>query len=116
MRQHRSIARDLTWITILAVALAGCAASATPLEEPRHPEKKRPEPARSASDGEVLGAHGQSPEDTLEGSPTNEHAAPGWEEEEPEDCAKTPEAKEEAAAATTPTAKKKRPCPPAEPQ
>ncbi len=100
------------------VLLAGCGASSSPAEEPRYPEKKRPEPARSASDGEVLGAHGQSPEDTLEGSPTNEHPAPGWEGEEAtpgatEDCVKETEAKG-AADPSPDSKKKKRPCPPAE--
>ena len=68
------------WICV-ALALAACGASSGKNEEPRYPEKRRPPPARSASDGEVLGAHGQSPEDTLEGSPTNLHPAPGWEGE-----------------------------------
>jgi hypothetical protein len=65
----------------IALLLAGCGAPSGTNEEPRYPEKRRPPPLRSASDGEVMGASGQSPEDTLEGSPTNLHAAPGWEGE-----------------------------------
>lgn len=76
---HRQLGR-----ACLVVALAGllqaCAGSPGG-SEGRYPEKKRPEPARSASDGEVLGAQQQSPEDTLEGSLTNEHAAPNPREE-----------------------------------
>jgi hypothetical protein len=121
MRHHRRSVRQAAWSFSCAaglVLLAGCSASSSPAEEPRYPEKRRPEPARSASDGEVLGAHGQSPEDTLEGSPTNEHPAPGWEGEEPQpaplkDCSKDPEEKVEAAISPDPQ-KKKRPCPPAE--
>ena len=89
MRQHRWIGCAVTWSAVFSVlplvstlalsaALAGCSAPAGGNEEPRYPEKKRPEPLRSASDGEVMGANRQSPEDTLEGSPTNEHPAPGW--------------------------------------
>jgi hypothetical protein len=47
-------------------------------ESARYPEKKRPEPVRSASDGEVLGADEQAPEDTLAGSASTDHPAPGW--------------------------------------
>ena len=61
----------------IAWALAACGGSAGLNEEPRYPEKRRPATLRSASDGEVMGANGQSPEDTLEGSPTNLHPAPG---------------------------------------
>jgi hypothetical protein len=69
------------WILAIAFAtlLQGCSGATA---DGRYPEKKRPEPARSASDGEVLGAHGQSPEDTLEASPTNLHPAAGQPEEE----------------------------------
>lgn len=59
----------------LALGLVACAGGAAGTSD-RYPEKKRPEPARSASDDEVLGASEQSPSDTLEGSLTNEHAAP----------------------------------------
>ena len=54
--------------------LAGCAAGGAATSE-RYPEKKRPEPLRSASDGQVMGADQISPEDRLEASPTNEHGA-----------------------------------------
>jgi hypothetical protein len=56
----------------------GCAGSPEPVAEPRYPEKRRPPPLRSASDGEVLGADGIAPEDRLEASPTNQHPAKGW--------------------------------------
>jgi hypothetical protein len=59
----------------LALGLAACAGAGAAASD-RYPEQKRPEPARSASDGEVLGASKQSPADTLEGSLTNEHPAP----------------------------------------
>jgi hypothetical protein len=113
-----------TTVAASIVFLLACGTAAPPAG-PRHPEKKAPEAARSASDGEVLGAHGQSPSDTLEGSPTNEHAAPGWSgeaatplapgagEPEPEDCLEAP--KQQPGAAVSPAGdKKKRPCPPAE--
>jgi|SRR5690349_15740669 len=62
-------------VGLAAVApLAGCAAGGAATSE-RYPEKKRPEPLRSASDGQVMGADQISPEDRLEVSPTNEHGA-----------------------------------------
>jgi hypothetical protein len=67
--QALSLALLLAW----GNACAGGGAGASE----RYPEKKRPEAPRSASDGEVLGAGQQDPADTLEGSLTNEHAAPG---------------------------------------
>jgi hypothetical protein len=67
----------------ISVALAqGCAGTDSAGESSRYPEKKRPEPARSASDGEILGANRQAPDDTLEASVTNEHGAAGWAEED----------------------------------
>ena len=82
-----------TWLLVTTLAGLMHACSASPASsEGRYPEKKRPEPARSASDGEILGAQRQSPEDTLEGSLTNEHGAPNPHEEraeknpEPEPC------------------------------
>jgi len=67
-------------LLLAALALAACTPSQG-TEEPRYPEKRRPPPLRSASDGEIMGANRQSPEDTLEGSPTNLHPAHGWEGE-----------------------------------
>lgn len=154
MRQNRRIGRAVTcsWVfsaLALCAALApagvltACSAPPSGGEEPRYPEKRRPEPLRSASDGEVMGANRQSPEDTLEGSPTNEHPAPGWTVEdgklapdrekkggtapsapappaapaapppEPEDCLADPKAKGEATSPARP-GKKKQPCPPTE--
>jgi hypothetical protein len=67
----------------ISVALAqACAGADSGGESSRYPEKKRPEPARSASDGEILGANRQAPEDTLEASVTNEHGAAGWAHED----------------------------------
>jgi hypothetical protein len=67
----------------ICVALAqACAGADSAGESSRYPEKKRPEPARSASDGEILGANQQAPEDTLEASVTNEHGAAGWAHED----------------------------------
>jgi hypothetical protein len=72
----------------LGVALAalspslGCSGSAEPAAEPRYPEKRRPPPLRSASDGEIMGADRVPPEDRLEASPTNQHPAAGWVMEE----------------------------------
>lgn len=132
--QFALTAACVSWLSV------SCAASAPNARErpadSRYPEKKRPEPARSASDGEVLGAHGQSPEDTLQGSPTNEHPAPGWKLEDgklvpdPEwrrgegadapTGAPNPEQSEDcepirqgAAGAPSPGSSGKRPCPPA---
>jgi hypothetical protein len=66
-----------------ALAAAGCAAS--PAQHPgpaRSPTRDYPEPLISASDGTVLGAHDQSPSDTLEAGPTNERPARGWKVED----------------------------------
>jgi hypothetical protein len=96
------------WIWALSLAALGqsCAGGASG-DPGRYPEK-RPEPARSASDGEVLGAHGQSPEDTLEASPTNLHPATGWEEEE---CVAGADA-EKGSTVLLANGKPKRVCPP----
>ena len=106
------------------MTLPGCGA-ASPREAERYPEKKRPEPLRSASDGEVMGANEQSPEDTLEGSPTNLHAAPqgpGAEKPEAEqarerlaheECEK--QNQQATAGSDDAPPKKKRLCPPAPP-
>jgi hypothetical protein len=64
-----------------ALALGACSPAPVNNQEPRYPEKRRPPPLRSASDGEVMGANRQAIDDTLEGSPTNLHPAPGWEGE-----------------------------------
>lgn len=65
-------------LPVLGVSALGCAGSSEPVAEPRYPEKRRPPPLRSASDGEILGADRVAPEDRLEASPTNEHPAKGW--------------------------------------
>lgn len=65
-------------LPLLGISAVGCAGSPEPAAEPRYPEKRRPPPLRSASDGEILGADRVPPEDRLEASPTNEHPAKGW--------------------------------------
>lgn len=67
-----------TLLPLLGVSALGCAGGSEPAAEPRHPEKRRPPPLRSASDGEIMGADGVAPEDRLEASPTNAHPAKGW--------------------------------------
>lgn len=89
----------------IALALGACAPAPVNNQEPRYPEKRRPPELRSASDGEVMGANRQSIDDTLEGSPTNQHPAPGWEGEKgaaerAKDADCVPEA--QTASATTP--------------
>jgi hypothetical protein len=77
----------LSCVTLSCVALScvGCAAPQSPAEKPpsyfRSPTLDYQDPPRSASDGEVMGANKQSPDETLQASPTNEHLAPGWEVE-----------------------------------
>jgi len=110
------------WLALAAALGLACAGGGAAPSD-RYPEKKRPEPARSASDDEVLGAHRQDPADTLEGSLTNEHAAPrsphaeepaeaAHERLEHEECVEAREAESQAAA---PGARRKRVCPPAPP-
>jgi hypothetical protein len=77
---HSAAALGLA-LTVLLPSV-GCSGSAEPAAEPRYPEKKRPPPLRSASDGEIMGADGVPPEDRLEASPTNTHPAAGWVVEE----------------------------------
>jgi hypothetical protein len=72
-------------VAVCAVILgaASCAAPQTAPEKPpsyfRSPTLDYQDQPRSASDGEVMGANKQSPDETLQASPTNEHLAPGWE-------------------------------------
>jgi hypothetical protein len=109
---------------LLSGALGACAGAA-PAEASRYPEKKRPEPLRSASDGEVLGASQQSPEDTLEGSLTTGHAAPKGPRAEtpeaeaqpplgPDDCDEAPQ-RPPLVGSGSAQPKKKRDCPPPPP-
>jgi hypothetical protein len=73
----------LSGLLLLSLGLtAACGSGAAEnAADARYPEQRRPPPLRSASDGEVMGADQQTPEDRLEASPTNEHAAHGWEVE-----------------------------------
>jgi hypothetical protein len=70
----------LSGLLLLSLALTAACGAGTGenTADARYPEKRRPPPLRSASDGEVMGADQQTPEDRLEASPTNEHAARGW--------------------------------------
>lgn len=108
---------------LAAPGLAGCAGAA-PQETERYPEKKRPEPLRSASDGEVMGANQQAPEDTLEGSLTTGHAAPkgpraeaeeAHQRLEHEECEEANQKPVASADGTVAPPKKKKLCPPAPP-
>jgi len=62
----------------LVLLMQSCAGGDSVGESARYPEKKRPEPLRSASDGEIMGADGVSPDDRLEGSATPQHPGAGW--------------------------------------
>jgi hypothetical protein len=67
---------------VLAVVAAACASNQAPPKAPeytRSPARDYAEPPRSASDGQVIGAHGQAPADWILVLPTNEHPAAGWE-------------------------------------
>ena len=70
-------AAPLAAASLLAACLMSSCAGAGSGANDRYPEKKHPDAPRSASDGEVLGAQRQDPADTLAGSLTNEHGAPG---------------------------------------
>ena len=80
-RQNSGSSLQVRRLFCVALALGACAPAPVNNQEPRYPEKRRPPPLRSASDGEVMGANRQSIDDTLEGSPTNLHPAKGWEGE-----------------------------------
>jgi hypothetical protein len=68
----------LGWLALSLALSSACGGGAGAGADSRYPEKRRPPPLRSASDGEVLGANQQAPEDTLEALPTNQHPAMGW--------------------------------------
>jgi hypothetical protein len=71
----------LRW-TMLTLALCTACASGARTEPVRSPTRDYQDPPRSADDGEPLGAHRQDPRDTLAGSATSGHLAPGWEVEQ----------------------------------
>jgi hypothetical protein len=60
----------------LCLALA-CSARSTN-DAARSPALDYTDPPRSANDGEPIGANRQDPNDTLAGSATTSHLAPGW--------------------------------------
>jgi hypothetical protein len=60
----------------LCLALA-CSGRSTN-DAARSPALDYTDPPRSANDGEPIGANRQDPNDTLAGSATTSHLAPGW--------------------------------------
>jgi hypothetical protein len=67
---------------VLAVVAAACASNQAQRQAPeytRSPAHDYSDPPRSASDGQVIGAHQQSSDDWILVLPTNEHTAAGWE-------------------------------------
>jgi hypothetical protein len=60
----------------LWLALA-CSSTSTN-DAARSPALDYTDPPRSANDGEPIGANRQDPSDTLAGSATSAHLAPGW--------------------------------------
>jgi hypothetical protein len=67
----------LAGMAVAGLTLAACASNRASLQ----PQPRQPELARSAADGEIIGANRQAPGDTLEASATNQHPGPGWEVE-----------------------------------
>lgn len=65
----------MAWLGVLVFGGALACAGAGAGTNERYPEKKRPDPPISASDGKVLGASEQDPSDTLDASLTNQHGA-----------------------------------------
>jgi len=67
---------------VLAFVAVACASNQASRKQPAYTRSSAldyADPPRSASDGKVLGAQEQSPEDWILVLPTNEHLAPGWE-------------------------------------
>ena len=72
----RRLARAAVPLTSLCLALA-CSANNT-TDAARSPTLDYTDPPRTANDGEPIGANRQDPADTLAGSATTAHLAPGW--------------------------------------
>lgn len=74
----------LLWMSACLSGATALGCASPPAAPPRAAEYFRAprldyvEPGRSASDGEVLGAHRRAPDDWIIAAPTNDHAAPGW--------------------------------------
>jgi hypothetical protein len=63
----------------MVIALSmGCAGKPASEQPARSPTLDYPNPSAQTSDGQVVGADGQRPEDKLQTGPTNERPAPGW--------------------------------------
>jgi hypothetical protein len=69
---------NTAWIMMASLACAGATPKASTPRYFRSPPLDYVDAPRSASDGEVLGAQRQPPDDWMLGNPTNLHAAPGW--------------------------------------
>ena len=74
------LAVTAAWVMSASLACAGATPKASTPAYFRSPslDYAGQEPLRSASDGEVIGANRQAPQDWLEASMTSSHAAPGW--------------------------------------
>jgi hypothetical protein len=66
------------WIMSASLACAGATPKPSAPRYYRSPPLDYVAPPISASDGEILGAQRQPPDDWLLGNPTTEHPAPGW--------------------------------------
>ena len=66
------------WVMSASFGCAGTTPKPSTPSYYRSPPLDYGHPPRSASDGEVLGAMQQSPDDWLLGGATSEHAGPGW--------------------------------------
>lgn len=70
---------NTAWIMMASLACAGAAPKpSTPGYFRSPPLDYGSAPPPTASDGDVIGAQRQPPDDWLRGNPTNLHAAPGW--------------------------------------
>lgn len=68
-------------VFVLAFAALACASNPAPRKQPAYTRSAAldyADPPRSASDGKVMGAQEQAPEDWILVLPTNEHLATGW--------------------------------------
>src|SRR5688500_3538101 len=69
-------------VFVFAFAFLACASNQAPRKQPAYARASAldyGDQPRSASDGKVMGAQEQSPEDWILVLPTNQHLATGWE-------------------------------------